>query len=61
LSWVSSDFRIGTFSFSTVWIATGTAMRKMISSTSITSTSGVVLMSDIGRSSPPPPTDIAIG
>src|SRR3954470_2390874 len=28
-------------------------MRKMISSTSMTSTSGVVLMSDIGASSPP--------
>ena len=33
----------------------------MISSTSITSTSGVVLMSDMGFSSPPaPPTEIAI-
>jgi hypothetical protein len=43
-----------------VWIATGTAIRKMISSTSMTST-GVVLISDIGLSSPPPPTDIAMG
>ena len=42
-----------------VWIATGTAMRKMIRSTNITSTSGVVLMSDMGVSSPPP-VEIAI-
>src|SRR5690606_26339568 len=39
--------------------ATGTAMMKMISITSITSTRGVVLMSDIGVS-PPPPVEIAI-
>ena len=32
----------------TDWITTGTAIRKMIRSTSMTSTSGVVLMSDIG-------------
>ena len=42
-----------------VCIATGTAMMKMISITSITSTRGVVLMSDIGVSAPPP-TAIAI-
>src|SRR5437763_8748387 len=35
------------------WTTTGTVMRKMMSSTSMTSTSGVVLMSDIGESSPP--------
>ncbi len=32
----------------TVWITTGTVIRKMMRSTSITSTSGVVLMSDMG-------------
>src|SRR5438270_2336833 len=35
-----------------LWTTTGTVMRKMMSSTSMTSTSGVVLMSDIGVSSP---------
>src|SRR4051794_29720088 len=41
---------------------TGTVMRKMISMTSMTSTRGVVLMSDIGVSSPSPdsPTCIAM-
>jgi hypothetical protein len=38
-----------------VWTTTGTVMRKMMRSTSMTSTSGVVLMSDIGDSSPPSP------
>jgi hypothetical protein len=33
-------------------MTTGTVIRKMIRSTSMTSTSGVVLMSDIGVSSP---------
>src|SRR5687768_4910588 len=37
-------------------MTTGTVMRKMMSSTSMTSTSGVVLMSDIGTSSPPSPS-----
>ena len=37
----------------TDWMTTGTVIRKMMSSTSMTSTSGVVLMSDIGVSSPP--------
>ena len=39
----------------TVWMTTGTVIRKMMSNTSMTSTSGVVLMSDIGDSSPSPP------
>src|SRR4051812_32755549 len=41
---------------------TGTVMRKMISMTNMTSTRGVVLMSDIGVSSPSPdsPTCIAM-
>src|SRR5687768_13491451 len=40
-------------------MATGTAIRKMIRSTSITSTRGVVLISDIGLS-PLVPAEIAI-
>src|SRR3954467_469101 len=46
----------------TDWNTTGTVMRKMISMANMTSTRGVVLMSDIGVSSPSPdsPTCIAI-
>src|SRR3546814_12665846 len=40
----------------TDWITTGTAIRKMMRSTSMTSTSGVVLMSDTGVSVGSPPT-----
>ena len=36
----------------TLWLATGMMMMNMISSTSITSTSGVVLISTIGAKSP---------
>src|SRR5207248_5801176 len=39
----------------TVFVITGMVMRKMMSSTSITSTSGVVLMVAITLTSPPPP------
>src|SRR5690606_24563098 len=59
LSSDSTDSKIGISSSSTVCSATGTAMMKMISITSMTSTSGVVLMSDIGDSTSPP-TEIAI-
>jgi hypothetical protein len=55
----SSDLKTGISRSSIVCRATGTAMMKMISITSITSTRGVVLMSDIGVS-PPPPVEIAI-
>src|SRR5882762_10305174 len=46
----------------TVWVTTGIVIRKMISSTSITSTSGVVLIDEIASSSDssPVPTLIAI-
>src|SRR3546814_2602685 len=57
---VGSDATLGS-GRSTVWTTTGIAMRKMMSNTSMTSTKGVVLMSDIGVSSPPSdPTLIAI-
>src|SRR5437764_13801663 len=39
----------------TVFVITGMVMRKMMRSTSITSTSGVVLMVAITLTSPPPP------
>src|SRR5690606_20802258 len=59
LSSDSSEAMIGIVRSSTVCKATGTAMMKMMSITSITSTRGVVLMSDIGVSVPPP-VEIAI-
>src|SRR5687768_4517082 len=52
LVWVARFFGSGRFTF-TVGTITGTVIRKMISITSITSTSGVVLISDITWSPPP--------
>src|SRR2546421_6717709 len=43
-----------------LWITTGMVMRKMMSSTSITSTSGVVLICELRSSSSDCPTCIAI-
>ena len=60
LVWVGMLTALGRFTF-TVLLITGMVIRKMMSSTSITSTSGVVLMVDITsvfRSAPEPPTFI---
>src|SRR2546423_4599106 len=52
LVWRAMLVSMGRFS-GTVWVTTGIVIRKMISSTSITSTSGVVLMLETTSSSPP--------
>jgi len=48
---VGSNRTLGSFT-GIVWMTTGTVIRKMIRSTSITSVSGTTLMSDIASSSP---------
>ncbi len=53
LVWVGTLRSLGS-SRGTVWVTTGMVMRKMMSSTSMTSTKGVVLMLDITSSSSPP-------
>src|SRR5688572_27125408 len=60
--WRAMLFSLGRFS-ATVCVTTGIVIRKMISSTSITSTSGVVLMLETTSSSPPLslPTFMAMG
>src|SRR5205814_5793722 len=52
LVWRAMLLSLGRFS-GTVWVTTGMVIRKMIKSTSITSTSGVVLMLETTSSSPP--------
>ena len=61
LVWVGMFTALGRSSF-TVFLITGMVIRKMISSTNMTSTSGVVLMSDIRSvpSSSDAPTLIAM-
>src|SRR5215472_16271977 len=61
LVWVGMFTAFGRSTF-TVLLMTGMVIRKMINSTNITSTRGVVLMTDItpGSSPPPDPTLIAI-
>src|SRR5215470_19676418 len=60
LVWVGMLTALGRSTF-TVLLMTGMVMRKMMSSTSMTSTSGVVLMFDMTLcSSEDPPTDIAM-
>ena len=56
---VGSKRTSGSFSC-TAWTATVVVTRKMMRSTSMTSTSGVVLMSDIELSVESPPTLIAM-
>src|SRR3990167_8972401 len=53
LVWRAMLVSWGRFS-ATVWVTTGIVIRKMISSTSITSTNGVVLMLETTSSSPAP-------